>query len=655
MLLSEAMAEQQTLKDLVRELAEERGIDLRGYKTTTLERRVRRRMHQLSLGTYEDYLNYVRRDQDETAKLLDTVLINVTRFFRDTPAWEGLEKHVRKALLHDRAGRSLRAWCAGCATGEEAYSIAILLSELLGPRIKEYEIKVYATDNDEDALNTARRAQYPEEALRGVPSEIRAKYFTGVGPMRVARDVRRMVIFGKSNLLADAPISHVDLLVCRNVLIYFDAAAQKRILDKLKYALNDGGILFLGKSESQLRRDSDFVPIDARWRIFQRKTKPDDSGKSDNAETTRTNDMPPDLRDKAHQELEQFKLYYESLLTTLEPGVLVMDSGDTVITENEKILKLWELSEKLVGRKLQETQLWQRCPELEGYLEESRTPRPHTVRFDCAPSANTAVAVTIKPITSQSGAGSVGTLIYMENVTSRVTLQSTIEELETTAEELQSTNEELETTNEELQSTNEELETTNEELQSTNEELETTNEELQSLNEELETTNEELTSRTRELDEVNARYLEMIERMPWPVLLVNDDTVVYMFNSAAQQLFGFANPSDKGIRLKELPLDNNTRLAMLRRHHSVLQSGKASHIRNCHFITNRFDGMTDIHFTPLSSGATGSGTIVIFHVVEQNKAFPRKGQTGPQGADSNGGQAGKRKPAKKKTVRSKGK
>src|SRR4029077_621531 len=209
--------------------------------------------------------------------------------------------------------------------------------------------------------------------------------------------------------------------------------------------------------------------------------------------------------------------------------------------------------------------------------------------------------------------------------------------------------------NEELQSTNEGLETTNEELQSTNEELETTNEELQSLNEELETTNEELTSRTRELDEVNARYLEMIERMPWPVLLVNDETVVYMFNSAAQKLFGFANPSDKGIRLKELPLDNNTRLAMLRRHHSVLQTGKASHIRNCRFITNRFDGMTDIHFTPLSAGAAGGGVIVIFHVVEQSKAFQRKGQTGPQGASRNGGQNGKSSFTKKKNAKSKGK
>jgi PAS domain S-box-containing protein len=198
-------------------------------------------------------------------------------------------------------------------------------------------------------------------------------------------------------------------------------------------------------------------------------------------------------------------------------------------------------------------------------------------------------------------------------VTPRVILQSTIEELETTAEELQSTNEELETTNEELQSTNEELKTTNEELQSTNEELETTNEELQSLNEELETTNEELSSRTRELDEVNARYSEMMECMPWPVFLVQEDAIIYMFNSAAQRLFGFAKP-ERGMRLQELPMDTRSRQALVRRHKQVIQSRKQSNIRNWHLVTNRFDGVADVHFTPLASENPGHGIIVMFQV-----------------------------------------
>src|ERR1043166_1045320 len=600
------MAEEHTLKDLVHALAEERGLDLRGYKLSTLERRIRRRMQQVNVGTYREYLDYIRRDQSETAKLLDTVLSNVTRFFRDVQAWDALAEQVLPLMFKGKPpGSTFRVWCAGCATGEEPYSVAILLCELLGPKVKDYEIKIYATDNDESALNFARRGEYTRESLRDVRPEIKAKYFTGQPAMRVARDVRRMVIFGKSNLLADAPISHVDLLLCRNVLIYLDAAAQALIIGRFRYALNDGGVLFLGKSESQLKLNGEFAPMNQRWRIFQRRI----AALPGWTEGLGKKDMDPDLRDKAHQELEQLKLYYETVLATLEPGVLVLDGNDTVITENDKILKLWEFSNKLMGHKLQETELWTRCPELAQHMEESRGIVPKPIRFDCRATPNTLVTVTIKPILSNSAAGRVGTLIYMENVSSRVTLQSTIEELETTAEELQSTNQELETTNEELQSTNEELETTNEELQSTNEELETTN--------------EELSSRTRELDEVNARYSEMMERMPWPVLLVNNDALIYMFNSAAQKLFGFAHPSERGMKLQELPLDTKARHAMLRRHRTVLHFGKKSLIKNFHLTTNRFNGVVDVHFTPLSTD-TGHGVIVMFQVERRNKVNSTK-------------------------------
>jgi two-component system CheB/CheR fusion protein len=552
------------------------------------------------------------------------VLINVTRFFRDPQAWQVLAEDVLPMLLKKHPpGSSFRVWSAGCATGEEPYSVAMLLCDLLGPRVKDYEIKIYATDHDEDALNTARRAEYTVDSLSGMRPEFKERYFTQQPTVRVARDVRRMVIFGKSNLLVDAPISHVDLLLCRNVLIYFDAIAQAHIIGRLRYALNDGGVLFLGKSESQLKRNSEFLPLNQRWRIFQRRT----ALESEVPEIVRRKDIEADVKGDTHKELERLRLYYETVLATLEPGLLVLDGNDTVITENDKILKLWNLSGKLVGQKVDKTELWNRCGDLEQHMEQSRAAGPKTVRFECYAAPEVVVSVTIKPILSESGAGRVGTLIYMENVSSRVTLQSTIEELETTAEELQSTNEELETTNEELQSTNEELETTNEELQSTNEELETTNEELQSLNEELETTNEELSSRTRELDEMNARYSEMMERMPWPVLLVNDDTVIYMFNTAAQKLFGFASPSEKGMRLEELPLDNTARQTILRRHRSVIQTRKQSNLEDFQFTTNRFDGVADIHFTPLTT-ETGQGVIVMFQINRPDKDPAKKAKNG---------------------------
>jgi len=387
---------EQALKDLIRELAEDRGVDFRGYKPTTLERRIRRRMQQLSVDTFQEYGEFIRQKPAETTELLNTVLINVTRFFRDPQAWEVLREEVLPILFRGRiAGSSFRVWCAGCATGEEPYSAAILLTELLGPRVKEYEIKIYATDHDEIALNVARRAEYAPETVRGVSPEIKAKYFAGERTLRVVRDVRRMVIFGRSNLLSDAPISHVDLLICRNVLIYFDAVAQAHIMSRLKYALNDGGILFLGKSESQLKGDADFIPVNAKWRIFQRRSA-GANGEWPNAGKTT---MAPDSRQESQQALNKLKLYSETLLSTLESGILIIDAEDTVVSQNEKVQKLFALSTRMVGQKLQHTELLQRCPELKQYVEQSRSSPAKPVHFDCYPSPNTVVTVTVKPIT----------------------------------------------------------------------------------------------------------------------------------------------------------------------------------------------------------------------------------------------------------------
>src|SRR5215471_1691989 len=348
------MAESHTLKDLVRELAEERGVDFRGYKPTTLERRVRRRMQQLSIDSFAEYGDYIRQKPAETTELLNTVLINVTRFFRDPQAWEVVGDEVLPVLFKGRAqGSTFRVWCAGCATGEEAYSAAILVSELLGPRVKEYEVKIYATDNDEHALGIARRAEYPPEAVRGVKPEIKARYFTGNRVLRVVRDVRRMVIFGRSNLLSDAPISHVDLLICRNVLIYFDATAQSHVMSRLKYALNEGGILFLGKSESQLKGDGDFIPINTKWRIFQRRS----AGANGEWPNAGKMNMASDSRQESQQALNTLKLYSDTLLSTLESGILIVDREDTVVSQNEKLQKLFDISGKMVGQKLQNTEL----------------------------------------------------------------------------------------------------------------------------------------------------------------------------------------------------------------------------------------------------------------------------------------------------------
>src|SRR5215468_9097927 len=583
------------LKDLLQELAEHRGFDFRGYKKTTLERRFRKRMFQLNMGSYSEYGEYIRKNAEEANELLNTILINVTEFFRDPPAWEILRNEILPPMLKTlKPGASFRAWSAGCASGEEAYSIAIILSEFFGPRIAEFDIKIYATDIDDDALVTARRGEYSVEALRRIRPEWRNKYFHGKGMLRVNREIRRLVIFGKSNLAQDAPISHVDFLLCRNLLIYFDSELQKQILARLHYALEPGGILFLGKSESQLTNSTQFRRLNARWRIFQRITP---------AITAESKlEPPPELEDDMHlteearRELDSLRTQHRYMLETLRLGVLVLGIDDTIVQNNTAILVLYGLTPvDLSTKRLQDTDLFTRMPDLAIHLQASRL-NNETGRFQNRVKVGGdehLLEVTLRPVMDDRGART-GTLIYCEDVTVQEKLQTTIEELESTSEELQSANEELETTNEELQSTNEELETTNEELQSTNEELETTNEELQSLNEELETTNQELEERTKELDQVNSVYSQTLEKIRLPVMLVDQERHIEFWNARALRLFGFKNKPPMELTIDQLPLSSELRNVLVRRHRAVLVKEEPIVARG-HFLGGKLNLTADIH------------------------------------------------------------
>src|SRR5690348_16072031 len=267
------MAKDVTLKDLLQELAEQRNFDFRGYKKTTIERRFRRRMFQLNLPDYAQYADYIRKHPDEVNQLLNTILINVTEFFRDPPAWEILRHEILPNVLKRvKPGHSFRAWSAGCASGEEPYSVAILLAEHFGPRIQDYDIKIYATDIDEEALNTARRGEYSLDSVRRIRPEWREKYFHGKGLLRVNREIRRLLIFGRSNLADGAPICLVGFVVWRNLAVDVDSELQEQIVSRLHYAIEPGGVLFLGKSESQLTNSQTFQRLNARWRIFRRIT-----------------------------------------------------------------------------------------------------------------------------------------------------------------------------------------------------------------------------------------------------------------------------------------------------------------------------------------------------------------------------------------------
>jgi len=608
------MSDDLSLKQLVELISDKRSVDFRGYKHSTLDRRLRKRMFALDIGSYGRYLERIRQDPTELAELLNTVLINVTEFLRDPQAWEFIRTSVLPPFFQRlKPGDSFRAWCAGCASGEEPYSLALLVAEALGDRIGEYDIKIYATDIDEQALNTARRGEYPIERLRRLRPFWREKYFQGSGSLlKIRRDVRRLVIFGRSNLMNDAPISHCDLVICRNVLIYFDPPAQEQILARLQYALPPGGVLFLGKAEPKLSQADIFRPINPRWRIFKRVTP----NHVDIPETACKEDTMSDSMsiNPAQHELDEIKTCQRYLLETLKSGVILLDANDVVINNNDAATKIWAIAGvRIAGKRLQDTELMIRCPELSARLESTRQ-SVDLVRFECRPSLEGeehTISVTLRPVIADGGTRT-GTLIYAEDVTHHEKLQNTVEQLESTGEELQSANEELETTNEELQSTNEELETTNEELQSTNEELETTNEELQSLNEELENMNEELEARTRELNALTTRYAETLQRMPWPVVLVDSEEKIQLWNAAAQKLFGIGATSVVGVDLDQLPLQDPMRRAIIRRCQTVLQSGKQSILRGQSFRIEGIVGELDVYYTPIARNSSIEGVLMMF-------------------------------------------
>src|SRR3954468_20754366 len=254
---------------LLQFLRDSRGFDFTGYKRSSLMRRVDRRMQQGSITSYADYLDHLQLHQDEFTSLFNTILINVTGFFRDPDAWTQLSEDALPAMLAARnPSGPVRVWSAGCASGEEAYTAAIVLAELLGPEQFRQRVKIYATDVDEDALTNARHASYTEQDLKQVPEDLRGRYFEVQNQRYGFRsDLRRSVIFGRNDLVQDAPISRVDLLVCRNVLMYFNAETQAKIVGRFHYGLADRGVLFLGRAETLLTHAASFEPVDLKHRI----------------------------------------------------------------------------------------------------------------------------------------------------------------------------------------------------------------------------------------------------------------------------------------------------------------------------------------------------------------------------------------------------
>jgi two-component system CheB/CheR fusion protein len=503
-------------------LKERSGTDFRAYKSTTLHRRLARRLLATNQPDLDGYLRVLREDDGELTRLHDAFLIKVSSFFRDPTAWEALREAVAKPLAKQAATTGqVRAWSAGCATGEEAYSLAMLLLEAL-PRELHDAVKVFATDLDEQALEVARRGLYDEAQLRPLTEAQRKRYFDPEGALfRVKKDVRNRVIFGRHDLTKDPPIASLDLAACRNVLIYFGPEQKRALLGRLSYAVRPGGFLFMGRSESPLELEEGvFETVAARERIYRKPLMQSTSAPRGPAAAPQRN----------HQELRAAVAEGAREVRTQEAfHHLLLQSANVllVLVDRERRVALWNrLAERFFGVKAEQAIGRPVFEVVEGLSGDTLTEGmkrclaeagPVTLRAIPLRRAGDAPRFLDLDFVALPARGDL--LLLGTDVTARREAEARQQDL---TQQLRKALDDAARANESLQAANEELETLNEELQSTTEEQQTLNEELQSSNEELSTLNDELRKRTEESERLSV-YLQGILDASRDSLFVCDD------------------------------------------------------------------------------------------------------------------------------------
>jgi two-component system CheB/CheR fusion protein len=558
---------------LLHHIQESRGLDFRGYKRTSLRRRITLRMEAVGAGDFGAYQSQLEADPGEFENLLNTVLINVTSFFRDEEAWEILKTQVVPSIVaRAEPDRPIRIWSVGCASGEEPFSIAMLFAEHLGTLEFCQRVKIYATDLDEDALKVARVATYSPRDVEGVPAAYLDKYFERTNNHYVFdRTLRKCVIFGRHNVVHDAPISRIDLLVCRNLLIYLEGETQGVVLPRLHYALNPEGFLFLGKAETQLARSPLFRSVEMKHRIFskvaQEWRRPISSGFNGNR-VSRTEPPAPST------------LLLETVINEAGHALLVVDETGMVALANTPARHLLGVGEADIGRPFQDLPISYRPMELRGPIDEvlrqRRSVKLEGQEYRLTQTDVMRLTIDIRPLLRPDGTAYAALLAFLDNTrmhTLERELESAQESLENSIEELQSANEELETTNEELQSTNEELETTNEELQSTNEELETLNEEARSSNEEMESVNEELRIQAEQASSYRLHLESVLRSMNGGIIVIDRKHNIQSWNRWSENTWGLRAEEVMGTDFDALEI--GVPLQQLQDSFAAIQAGRA--------------------------------------------------------------------------------
>jgi len=545
--------------------------DFSQYKPSTINRRIERRMAVHQISTVEEYVKYLQQEPSEVGILFRDMLIGVTNFFRDPEAFKTLEEQIIPKLCAGKpASAVIRVWSPGCSTGAEAYSLAILLAERQNAMKQSFKVQVFATDIDSQAIATARAGHYPASIAADISPERLARFFTvetDGSAYRIHKSIRDMLVFSEQNVIKDPPFSKLDLISCRNLLIYLGGDLQKRLIPLFHYALKPGGILFLGTSETVGEFGDMFTTLDRKAKLFQRK---DDFHSAQR--TVQDRFMPPmtamdtDIsRDTGKTALPARlplrKLTEQALLQQVAPACALVNSQGDILYLHGRMGLYLEPAQGEAGinnilkmaREGLRRELTTALHKAAGTTEIVRHPGLRVkTNGDFMP-----VNLTIRQV-AQDSAATPETPLYLvileeslpcdheqpqaaalhavggADADSRIA--AIRQELQAKEEYLHTTNEELETSNEELKSSNEEMQSVNEELQSTNEELETSKEELQSVNEELATVNTELQTKVADLSRLNNDMINLMASTGIGTIFVDHQTRILRFTPSATKI-----------------------------------------------------------------------------------------------------------------------
>ncbi|MDA3951047.1 MAG: PAS domain-containing protein [Spirochaeta sp.] len=635
-------------RDKLLEMVRDRtGHDFSTYKQNTIDRRITRRMSLHRIDDTKDYLVYLRRNPEEVDELFRDLLIGVTSFFRDPESFERLSGFLVQEYLPEYQGNTLRAWVPGCSTGEEAFSLAILLLEAIETLKLQISVTVFATDIDERAIAAARTGEFPRNIANDISAERLRRFFEEVDDTyRANKRLRGAVVFAVQNVTDDPPFSKLDIVSCRNLLIYLKPATQESVLSRINYGLRPGGVLFLGKSETVSPMSAPFETVDKVHRIYKT-TRKAEAGQIEGAtgyqgmRRKRTESARASAGQAAHPPRNKTKQAAEQcILESAPPAVIATKSGEALYFHG-RTGRFFEPAPGVAGNNVLEMARSGLVFELSSALSRAALERAPQVRSRVTMKTDdheVLVDLYVQPVDLEvcNEPCFLITLIerpehpalpredggdYSDEAARRI--RELQEELQSGKQDMQAIIEEYEATTEELKSSNEELESTNEELKSTNEELETSAEELQSINEEQSTLNSELEAKNEELGHVRDDMDNLLAGTRIATLFLDDELHIRRFTPAMRDIMGLRD-TDVGrpvgeltvrVKYRELEADAESVLADLNTVEREIQA--------------RDDQWFQLRIVPYrTSERVIDGVVATFNDITQVKRSQRKAELG---------------------------